>query len=56
MKPLSLENLAQKYKAEIYRLSLEEPKKFIDFTHNENNQMCKMYYLPKAKRYKLEPI
>ena len=56
MKPLELEILAQKYKSEFYRLQLQEPKKFIDFTHNENNQLCTMYYYPKTKRFTLEPI
>jgi len=56
MEILPLEISVRKYKAKLYMLSLEEPKKFVDFTHNGLGKMCTMYYYPRTKRFRLEPI
>ena len=56
MEYLPLEILVKKYKVKLYRLGLEESKKFIDFTHNALGKMCAMHYYPRTKKFKLEPI
>ena len=37
-------------------LGLEEKKKFIDIIANGTGKICRMYYYPRTKQYKLEPI
>ena len=49
----SLDILIEEHETLIWALGLEEKKRFVDIAPDGTGKICKMYYYPRTKQYKL---
>jgi hypothetical protein len=59
MKPGSMtatRPLTDKYNIILWKLGLEDKRRFVDITHSPDGKMCTIYYNETTKRYEYEPF